>query len=53
LGCENPSEFDEKTSENCCYAFVIYSVNSEKFFIYEPEYKDYDVNIVQRLKDLI
>jgi len=53
LGCENPSEFDEKTSENCCYPFIIYSVNSEKFFIYEPEYKDYDVNIIQRLKELI
>ena len=53
IGDEKPSEFDEKTSENCCYPFLIYSINTEKFYIYEPEYKDYDVNIIQRLKELI
>ena len=52
-GCEKPSEFDEKTSENCCLPFIIYSVCSEKFFIYEPQYKDYDVNTIQRLKELM
>ena len=52
-GDEKPSEFDEKTSENCCYPFLIYSINTEKFYIYEPEYKDYDVNMIQRLKELI
>ena len=52
-GDEQPSDFDMKTSENCCYPFVIYSVCSEKFFIYEPHYKDYDVNIIQRLKEKI
>jgi proteasome lid subunit RPN8/RPN11 len=52
-GDEFPSEFDEKTSENCCYPFLIYSVVTEKFFIYEPELKDYDVNIIQRLKELL
>lgn len=52
-GNENPSDFDKTTAENCCYAFIIYSVITEKFFIYEPEYKDYDVNIVQRIKELI
>lgn len=53
VGDESPSEFDEKTSENCCFAFIIYSICSEKFFIYEPQHKDYDVNIIQRLKELI
>jgi proteasome lid subunit RPN8/RPN11 len=53
IGDEKHSEFDEKTSENCCYAFLIYSVNTEKFYLYEPKYKDYDVNIMQRLKELI
>lgn len=52
-GDEYPSDFDIKTSENCCYAFFIYSICSEKFFIYEPHYKDYDVNIIQRLKEKI
>ena len=53
VGSEQPSEFDKKTSENCCLAFIIYSVCSENFFIYEPQYKDYDVNIIQRLKELV
>ena len=53
VGDEKPSEFDEKTSENCCLAFVIYSICTEKFFIYEPQYKDYDVNTIQRLKELV
>ena len=50
---ENPAEFDIKTSENCCYPFLIYSIVTEKFYIYEPEHKDYDVNIINRLKELI
>lgn len=53
VGNEFPSEFDKKTSENCCYPFLIYSVVTEKFHIYEPEFKDYDVNIIDRIKELI
>lgn len=52
-GDESASDFDEKTSENCCLPSLIYSVTTEKFFIYEPQNKDYDVNIIQRLKELI
>ncbi len=50
-GDEFASLFDERTSENCCLPFIIYSITTEKFFIYEPQYKDYDVNIIQRLKE--
>lgn len=53
IGDEQPSDFDKMSSENCCYPFLIYSTTTEKFHIYEPEYKDYDVNIIQRLKELI
>ena len=53
VGCEQPSDFDIKTSNNCCYAFLIYSICSEKFSLYEPQYQDYDVSIIQRLKELI
>ena len=53
VGDESPSEFDVKTSENCCYPFIIYSICSEKFSIYEPHYKDYDVNILQGLREKI
>ncbi len=50
IGDENPSEFDVKMSEACCLSFIIYSINSQKFKIYEPQHKDYDVNILERIK---
>jgi proteasome lid subunit RPN8/RPN11 len=53
VGNEEASDFDIKTSENCCFCFLIYAITSEKFSLYEPHYKDYDVNIIQRLKELI
>lgn len=52
-GDEKPSDFDIKTAENCCFSFLIYSVSTEKFSLYEPQYKDYDVNTIQGLKELI
>lgn len=53
VGDEKASEFDKKTSESCCLAFIIYSICTENFHIYEPKYKDYDVNIMERLKESI
>lgn len=53
IGDEKPSDFDIKMSENSCVAFLIYSINTEKFFIYEPQYKDYDVININRLKEII
>lgn len=50
LGDESASEFDIKMSEASCLAFSIYSLNTEKFNIYEPQNKDYDVNILERFK---
>ena len=50
LGDELPSDFDIKTSENCCYPFLIYSICTEKFCIYEPQYKNYDVNILEGIR---
>ena len=50
IGDENPSEFDVKMSEACCLPFIIYSINSKKFHIYEPKQKDYDVNILAKVK---
>ena len=53
VGDELPSDFDIKTSENCCYPFLIYSICTEKFCIYEPQYKNYDVNILEGIRKLI
>ena len=48
-----PSDFDIKTSENSCLSFLIYSIMSEKFFLYEPQFKDYDVNITKGLRNYL
>lgn len=53
VGDEQPSDFDIKISESCCLSFTIFSINSKKFHIYEPKNKDYDVKILQRIKDKI
>jgi proteasome lid subunit RPN8/RPN11 len=47
---EQPSEFDIKMSESLCLPFMIFSINSKKFHIYEPQNKDYDVNMLERIK---
>lgn len=53
IGDENPSDFDIRMSEASCLSFLIFSINSRKFYIYEPQNKDYDVNILTRLKGKI
>ncbi len=50
-GDESPSEFDIKMSESCCLPFIIYSLNSKKFSIYEPKTPDYDVNRLTGIKE--
>jgi proteasome lid subunit RPN8/RPN11 len=47
---EEPSEFDIKMSESLCLPFIIFSTNSKKFHIYEPQNKDYNVKILERIK---
>ncbi len=53
IGDENPSEFDVKMSEACCVPFIIFSINSKKFSIYEPQNKEYNVKILERFKEKI
>jgi proteasome lid subunit RPN8/RPN11 len=49
LGDENPSEFDIKMSENCCIPFLVYSLNTDKFKIYEPRSSECDSQQLQEL----
>ena len=53
MGDEKPSEFDIKMSESCCVPFLIFSINSKKFNLYEPQNKEYDVKLVSRFKEKI
>ena len=53
VGDENPSEFDIKMSENCCTPFMIFSINSKKFYFYEPQNQEYDVKLVAGFKEQI
>ena len=50
---EQPSEFDRKMAENCCNPFLIYSLNTQKINIYEPQNMECDVNILHRLKAIL
>ena len=47
---EQPSEFDRKMAENCCNPFLIYSLNTQKINIYEPQTMECDVSILERIK---
>ena len=51
IGDENPSEFDIKMAEACCVPFIIYSLNTKKFHIYEPSECELDVKAFARLKE--
>ena len=53
IGDEEPSEFDIKMAENCCLPFLIYSLNTKKIHIYEPQNIECNVNIVRRMKALV
>ena len=50
IGDESASEFDIKMSENCCVPFLIYSLNTKNFELYEPKNSEYDVKILERIK---
>jgi proteasome lid subunit RPN8/RPN11 len=51
IGDEFPSEFDIKMAEACCVPFVIYSLNTKKFHIYEPSECELNVKAFARLKE--
>ena len=53
LGDEQPSDFDIKMAQNCSVPFLIYSLNTKKTHIYEPQIIECDVNMVRRMKALI
>tara|TARA_R110002020_G_scaffold473044_1_gene701760 strand:- start:989 stop:1384 length:396 start_codon:yes stop_codon:yes gene_type:complete len=52
-GDEEPSDFDIQMSENVCLPFLIFSLNTQKIHIYEPQNLDSDVNTLERIKALI
>ena len=53
VGDETASEFDIKMADNCCQPFLIYSLNTKKINIYTPKTVEADVNILERIKELI
>ena len=50
IGTEEPSEFDIKMADNCCQPFLIYSLNTQKINIYQPQTVECDVNKLNRIK---
>ena len=53
IGDEEPSDFDKNMSENCYISFLIFSLNTQKIYIYEPQNPDSDVNTLERIKALV
>jgi hypothetical protein len=51
VGDETPSEFDVKMAEACCIPFIVYSLNTKKFHIYEPSQCELNVKAFTRLKE--
>ena len=49
-GPAEESEFDVASSEVCCYPFVIYSMQTNRFGTYVPEYLDCNVELLNQLK---
>ena len=53
MGDEKPSEFDVKMAQNCCIPFLIYSLNTKKIHIHEPQNGECNVNILRRMRALV
>ena len=49
-GDEKESDFDVTMAENCCQAFLIYSLNTKKINIYTPKNLEGNVNKLERVK---
>jgi proteasome lid subunit RPN8/RPN11 len=52
-GEENPSEYDILNSKNCLYPFLIYSLETEKFFLYDEPHFERSEKSVLKLKEII
>ena len=46
-------KFDKKMAFNSCNPFLIYSLNTEKINIYEPENMECNIDMLERIKELI
>ena len=53
MGDEVESEFDVRMSDNCCQPFLIYSLNTKKINIYTPKTTESNVNILERIKEIV
>jgi proteasome lid subunit RPN8/RPN11 len=51
VGDESFSEFDIKMSELSCVPFLVFSLNTRKFNLYEPQNKDYNVKRTINFKE--
>ena len=52
-GTEDPSKYDIKNAENCLYAYLIYSLHTEKFFLFDKPYYDRSEKCVNKLKGIV
>lgn len=52
-GSEKPSERDIKNAENCLYPYLIYSLDTKKFSLFDKSYFDRADKCVNKLKGIL
>jgi len=50
---EEPSEIDKINAENCMYPYLIYSLKTEKFSLFDRSYFDRSEKCVNQLKGIL
>jgi proteasome lid subunit RPN8/RPN11 len=50
---EEPSEYDIKSSKNCLYPFLIYSLETQKFHLFDMPYFERSEKGVSKLRDIL
>jgi proteasome lid subunit RPN8/RPN11 len=51
VGDEKPSDFDILMSENSCVPFVVYALNTKKYFLYTPKKPEVDLELIQDFEE--
>ena len=52
-GPEKPSKYDIKNAENCLYPFLIYSLDTKKFSLFDKTYFERSEKCVNKLKGIL
>ena len=52
-GSEKASKYDIKNAENCLYPYLIYALDTEKFYLFDKPYFERSKECVNKLKGIL